>query len=179
MNCPSCDKGTLKPVWLEPQLPAYGCNQCEGVLVPLIAYRAWIETNPAVETSVESGELVSEETSHAMACTRCEGLMTKYHFAADVDRRLDLCPRCEDVWLDAGEWDYLKERRIHGELPNIFSEPWQHALHRERRKEWSRRHWERRLGAQFERSHTFKTWLSKQPNRHDIVAYLADPEGRG
>ena len=173
MECPACNDGRLKPGWLEPNLPAYRCNLCQGVLLQLISYRAWNELGSQIEPT-EDGELVSDDTAKALQCPRCDRLMVKFRFATETGHRLDICTRCEDVWLDDGEWDYLKHRCLHGELPEIFTEPWQRQLHKRIQAERTRDYWTRRLGDQAEDAESVRDWLMAQPNKRDILLYLMD-----
>ena len=99
--------------------------------------------------------------------------MLKFKFLSDLDHCLDVCIHCEDVWLDRGEWDYLKVRKIEGQLPRIFTNPWQRRLRKARTEQALESGWLRRLGdtdfAEAERVHE---WLKDHPTRDVLVAFL-------
>lgn len=74
----------------------------------------------------------ADDTTRAMICPKCQRIMLKFKFAADIDHGIDVSTRCEEVWLDEGEWHYLRVTHIHGDLPKIFTEPWQRRLREQR-----------------------------------------------
>lgn len=54
--------------------------------------------------------------------------MQKFPINKDAKHKLDYSPKVGGVWLDAGEWEYLKEQGIACSLNKIFTEQWQKQL---------------------------------------------------
>ena len=173
MDCPKCQK-PLTVSRLEAHLGCNGCEQCEGVLLNLITYRVWRETNPAeVDACEVTPDPAAANTKHALLCPKCQRLMVKFKFATDLSHALDVCSHCEEVWLDRGEWDYLKERDIHGDLPRVFTDPWQRRLRQARNEVSLEKIWTDKLGSEdHQRVKEVARWLEDHPQRALLMGYL-------
>ena len=175
MNCPNCKNVELLPTRLEENLACSTCQQCEGILLNLVTYRIWRESHPAeVEgCKVSRDTRAAAESKQALLCTKCERLMIKFRFAADLTHALDVCTHCEDVWLDRGEWDYVKARELHGNLTKTFTAPWQRRIRQQRSETQLMEIWSEKLG---EKDHNkvreFATWLETHSKRSLIMGYL-------
>lgn len=174
MQCPKCDCHQLFPARLEQDLAAYQCKRCQGHLIALIAYRDWMERHQLPEVK-DGASLQPDDTTVAMQCTRCHRLMTKYSYDS-AGHKLDYCSHCDDVWLDAGEWAYLRAIKLAGELPAILTEPWQRKLKQQQLEKNSAQRWERRFGSDtYDKVATFRQWLWSQDNAQSIVDYISRP----
>lgn len=180
MQCPTCKDQPLLPTKLEEQLPANGCRQCQGALLPLLTYRQWAETYSA-KTSPPVCE-ISEETDaadngNAIVCPKCSGFMTKFRINNDTDNRVDLCGSCDEAWLDSGEWQLLKQLEMQHKLNNIFTEEWQRRVRQDQTREHFRSEYEQLFGEDYNHLQEFRLWLEDHPKKASMLRYLnnSDP----
>jgi len=176
MNCPFCKNHSLKPIKLADDLPAECCSHCHGALVSLLSYRIWLERHPvAAQVATERHPNICVEpadTSHALICPKCSGIMSKYRIAAETENKIDLCVRCNEVWLDNGEWELIKFLELSDKLPQIFYDSWQkqirqtqnHALKEEKFKEI--------LGEDYDEIVRIKDWIKAHEQRRTLLDYL-------
>lgn len=175
MQCPSCDNHQLRPLRLEHDLPALGCDECEGALLSLVAWRTWREHAPAsrADDTNDGGVVEAVQDSKALLrCPKCTGLMTKYRFAADTRNQIDFCAHCDEVWLDHGEWELLERFAVDEQLAKVFSQPWQNRVRSEEVKQRAEERWKQQLGAEYERVRAFRSWLAQHQKAREILAYL-------
>lgn len=174
MKCPSCNDHSLLPAKLEPDLAALLCTDCGGALLSLLHYRAWLESHPLESQKAAETEarVEAEDSTRALRCPKCTGLMTKYRISAQADNRLDLCVNCYEAWMDSGEWQLLKQLEIHDQLPSIFSDAWQKGIRRTEAREAEQERLNRVFGAEFERIQGFKDWLDGYEDRQAVLDYL-------
>jgi Zn-finger nucleic acid-binding protein len=179
MHCYSCDGETLKPARLDDDLPARECPRCGGVHLDLLAYRAWREgrgeqrEEPPAPRSGGVSLVKADDNRKALICQRCSGLMLKFRIEADVENFVDLCSRCDDVWLDGGEWELLKHLDLAGRLTEIMAEPWQRRI----RTETTQRKQEDRLrqvlgDEDHDRLKEIERWITVHPQRSEMLRYL-------
>lgn len=174
MLCPSCKGSSLQPVKLEKDLAALGCKRCRGVLLPILSYREWIERHP-IESRMASrrkSKLVVEDSTHAMLCPKCSGLMTKYRISADTENKIDLCIRCNESWLDSGEWQLLKQLDIQKSLPSIFTDSWQRDIRKKQSENLYERKYTEMFGSDYQKVKQIKSWINKHPKKNEIMYYL-------
>ncbi|MFL0801110.1 MAG: zf-TFIIB domain-containing protein [Agarilytica sp.] len=174
MKCPSCKTPDLVPTEIEKGLVSAGCNSCDGVLLPLINYRYWLETigAEAVNDNVDQ-HVEADDSKSAKICPKCSKLMSKYRVGLEQENRVELCSHCDEVWLDSGEWQLLKSLELHDKLPNVFTESWQRQLRVDREKSKLNAHFESVMGEQdFEKVRVFKEWLDTSVHAADIKHYL-------
>ncbi|MEM7018134.1 MAG: hypothetical protein AAF512_12445 [Pseudomonadota bacterium] len=174
MQCPQCSKSILAPAKLEFSLGAMGCKSCNGTLLSLVGYRIWREHHShEVEESSDLEEM-PEEPGKAISCTKCKRLMPRFRYTSDTRHVLDVCTYCEEVWLQEHEWEFLKHRELHGNLPHIFTDPWQKKRQTEQRKITLSDSWDKRLGGELhEEVAEIRTWLENHPQRDSILHYLS------
>ncbi|MEE4298307.1 MAG: hypothetical protein V2J24_02595 [Pseudomonadales bacterium] len=179
MHCYSCEGEGLKPTRLAAGLPARECARCGGVQVDLLAYRAWREAQPEEdadrsETTASGVTLVkASDNRHGLVCQRCAEPMQKYRIDTDVANFVDLCERCDDVWLDGGEWELLKHLHLSGRLTEIMTEPWQRRIHLETARRQQTDGLRERLGAaDHDRLLEVERWLDGHPESAELLRYL-------
>ncbi len=176
MKCPKCKSTDLRASRIENDLPAAGCLTCNGALVSLLYYRDWAERHANDPTELTADHTVTEEpsdTSTAITCPKCARLMTKYKMSGFVANRLDVCPGCDEAWLDGGEWALLKALELSHKMPLVFTEHWQRNIRKQIAAETRRSILGKAIGDEsLERADEFKTWLKTQPRRNDILVYL-------
>ena len=99
--------------------------------------------------------------------------MSKFNIGNDTHNRLDMCISCDEAWLDAGEWELLKQLGLHDKLARIFTEEWQRDLRQQQKREVVRGRYRALLGENdFDRVDQFKQWLDSHENRESIKQYL-------
>lgn len=170
--CPSCKGYRLEPKELEPGLIAGGCSKCHGNLIPLMNYRYWQE-NLSAQLEPVTISIDTQDSSQAKICPKCSRLMSKFNIGNDTHNRLDMCISCDEAWLDAGEWELLKQLGLHDKLARIFTEEWQRDLRQQQKREAVRGRYRALLGENdFDRVDQFKQWLDSHENRESIKQYL-------
>jgi Zn-finger nucleic acid-binding protein len=176
MKCPKCKDPDLRAARIEADLPAAGCPRCKGALVSLLYYRDWAErhANDPVTLADDHGAIEDiEDTSTAITCPKCGRLMTKYKISGAVANRLDVCPGCDEAWLDGGEWALLKALELARKMPQVFTEQWQRNIRRQVAEDTRRNILRKAIGDDaLTRTEDFKRWLHDQARRNDILVYL-------
>ena len=172
--CPQCTDKGLRHAKLAERLAGYGCQECGGVLLSLVAYRIWRESNVSISENVPSVDdsVTVEDSGNAITCSKCSGLMTKYRIAASVANRLDYSPRCDDVWLDNGEWTMVEDLAMSGHLARVFTQPWQNCIQNEIVKIKEEEQLRELLGDDWDFFTNFRNWLNRSPARQRLIAYL-------
>jgi len=90
-----------------------------------------------------------------------------------VSNRLDVCPGCDEAWLDGGEWQLLKALELAHKMPLVFTEHWQRNIRKQVAEETRRAILAKAIGdAPLKQVEEFKSWLREQPRRNDILGYL-------
>jgi len=176
MKCPVCKTRNLHKVLLESELPALGCERCEGNWINGSVYWKWIETDkhesPVPENSTEASVVDVEQ---AKLCPECRHIMVKYWLSSELDFALDHCHGCRGIWFDRNEWNVLKGRHLHNEINSIFTSPWQTEVERARRKLKTEQHNESKFGAEdYAEMKRIRLWISRHPRREEILAFLND-----
>ncbi|MFC1750293.1 hypothetical protein ACFL2V_15950 [Pseudomonadota bacterium] len=127
MICPSCKEGTLLPRKIAEGLPALCCNHCNGQLISMLSYRMWVESQAEMPEASADIEPLSE-TANALACPKCQKLMSKYRISGHTANKLDSCGSCGELWADDGEWQLLHILGLTDKVSSILTQPWQHAI---------------------------------------------------
>jgi len=176
MYCPKCKGTSLRASRIEADLPAAGCPTCNGALVSLLYYRDWAERHANDTVSLGADHTVTEEvqdTNTAITCPKCTRLMTKYKMSGCVANRLDVCPGCDEAWLDGGEWELLKALELSHKMPVVFTEQWQRNIRKQIAEETRRGILRKTIGEEsLQRAEEFKEWLQEHSHRNDILVYL-------
>jgi len=173
MKCTQCKEHSLEPLEVEEKLLAAACQNCEGLLMPLLNYRYWLSSHGKVNpTEFEIDQV--EDNHQAVICPKCSRFMLKYRIDVDESNRIDFCANCGEVWLDKGEWELLKALGLHDKLPRITTDSWQEHIRAQFKKDRLEGRYKSMLGeAAFYKAADFKMWLDKQENKQDIVNYLS------
>jgi len=179
--CTCCNSGKLLPITLDESLKAKQCNQCHGNWILIEDYVRWKQRNPEQHTTsavqVESQYEVAEDTIKALLCPQSGTLMRKFRIKADTRRRLDYSPAIGAIWLDAGEWDFIKQSGLAGSLNAMVTEQYQHQLRRDASKQQLAAIYAQKFGDEpYQKVREFRAWLERQPNQADLKAYLNAPD---
>jgi Zn-finger nucleic acid-binding protein len=177
MNCPNCKSTRLIAMKLETGLPAHGCKQCGGAVIPLLYYRDWAERFADTELETDhsfDAQLVAENDSKtALHCPKCTGLMTKYKITGCTHNRLELCDACDEAWLDGGEWELLKALQLSKNIPDVFTQVWQNKISKEQANKQLKDRYSKIIGAEdIEKVEAFRNWINEHKNRAEILFYI-------
>jgi Zn-finger nucleic acid-binding protein len=176
LTCPNCPDSELRHTLIAVSLPAHSCKKCKGLLISLVAYRAWRERTGIHGRDGGAGDrepLVSD-TRDVIKCAKCSRLMTKYRVSADAPNRIDFCANCEEVWLDAGEWELIETLVGSDRLATITARPWQHRVTSDTIEKMEARRLAAALGDDYEKVKEIGDWLEDHPSRQLILAWLTD-----
>ena len=176
MICPSCDKGRLKPAYLDNLFPCHTCSTCGGNWVRLPDYLRWRETNAFPAKGSVTLEAVTD-TTKAMICPETGRIMLKYLISKETDHRIDLSRLANAVWLDKGEWDLLKAEGLTGNLHEIFTDQWQASIRESETADVLTAVYGQKFGKDYAELKRIRSWLRTKDNYSDMLAYLiaADP----
>jgi Zn-finger nucleic acid-binding protein len=182
MNCPVCKTVSLATAELESDLVAFTCRQCGGDWVRDSLYRSWREKQgeDLPEKPGDGATIQLTNVEFARLCPDCNRILVKYKVGRDVNFTVDRCGGCGGVWLDKDEWTTLKERNLHDNLYDFFTESWQSEVRREETRKKLEAIYEQKFGAEaYAEIKRFKAWMDEQPSKTEIVAFLNDANPLG
>ena len=179
--CTSCNTGKLLPHHLDTSLKAKQCNHCHGHWLMIEDYVRWKQQQTDLQVTAElqtdQQYSLAEDSVKALLCPQSGTLMRKFRIKADTRRRLDYSPAVGAIWLDAGEWDYIKQSGLAGSLNAMVTEHYQHQLRRDASKQHLASIYTQKFGVeQYQKVREFRLWLEQQPNQADLKAYLNAPD---
>jgi len=178
-HCPAC-AGSLHKTDLAEHLKGQRCSGCNGVSITLGNYLHYLTKSPTVDEGlqIDASEIsMDEDTKSALVCS-CGQIMTKYRITHDSDRKLDYCTSCQSIWMDAGEWEYLKSNNMHRSINKIFTDGWQRNIRFENTKQVLQQNYRQQLGEQdYQRIRDVKEWIEKHTEKNVLMSYLnaSDP----
>ncbi len=173
MECPSCDSFTLNPIKLQSGLPARKCKKCEGILIELLTYREWAESNPEQVQKFDDHLTEVEDNTKALLCTKCSKMMLKYKISGTSSNKIDVCTNCHEAWLDNGEWELLGALSLQNKLNKIFTEPWQRNIRNEENEKSHERRFADLLGiSDHNKISEIKKWIDTHSKKSDLIRFL-------
>lgn len=173
MKCPGCKADALVPSFLEDSFRARSCKSCRGSWILIEDFVYWSERNGPIDSQKLGVQYVPEDSKHALICPVTGGIMQKYRISNGSDHKLDYSPQVGGVWLDPGEWDYLKEQGLAGCIGSIFTDSWQKQLRDNNTKATFTALYQRKFGhADYEKIREVRQWLVAHPDRTELKAYL-------
>ena len=179
MLCSACNKGTLLPVKIDNGGPAcYQCNECGGTLLSISPYMEWVRAQRASAGEVAQAEAGlfdgdATDSKRALPCPKCNRLMLRFNVLADKAHGLDFCFHCDEVWLDRGEWQYLKAQGLHTRITAVPTDPYQRKLREQAMRDSALQRFRTAVGEEaFGEVQRFATWLKDQPARDAILRHL-------
>jgi Zn-finger nucleic acid-binding protein len=180
MKCPICERDYLQRRYLEENLPAYQCRQCEGIWISAEQYWKWLKKGEAeVSESPVTVDvpLPIEEAGQAKLCPNCGHILRRYKVWPDIKFYLDHCGHCLSLWFDKDEWEALRARGLQRQVHLFFSDLWQEKLRAEEaRKRFERIYLDRFGPEDYARIKEIRAWLESHPQRGAILAYLSDKD---
>lgn len=174
MLCPSCKQTSLHYTQFEENLPCKQCSNCGGSWLLLSDYLQWQTTLTAAQVAEATDFHVDEiqDSKKALLCPVSGVLMLKFRISSKTHHRLDLSPAANGIWLDKGEWEFLKAEGLAGKLNYIFTAPWQKQIQAESAKEMFEALYTQRFGAEdYHRLKEFRAWLDSK-DKAQMLAYL-------
>jgi len=135
---------------------------------------SWKKLNPNFDYSSNSSFKVID-TKKALLCPVSGRIMHKYKIAHGIDHKLDYSPSAGGIWLDGGEWDFLKERDLAGSLNDFLSSQWQNAIRNETAAITFSKMYEEKFGNEtYSKLKTVREWINNHPRKNDLRAYILD-----
>jgi len=175
MQCPSCSSYTLVSTNLDSGLPARKCGKCNGNFLNMLSYRTWLESNPVIDKHGTISNIRPADNDNVLSCPSCSRLMVKYSYHTDAEgsNHIDICTHCQNIWLDSGEWQFLKILEKHTELGSITSEEWQIKEIRNQSNNNFELRYKKLLGDdEYIFLLNIVEWLENSPNKKEILHYL-------
>ncbi|HEX8070687.1 MAG TPA: zf-TFIIB domain-containing protein [Pyrinomonadaceae bacterium] len=182
MNCPVCKSTELARTDAETNLPAHDCPQCGGRWLRGREYWQWLgKHGPNLpERTYLDAPPVADADEVAKACPECGFPMFRFKVGHGLAFGLDQCPGCKGIWFDRDEWAELKRRNLHDDINAVLTAPWQAQVTRAERVHRLRQVYERKFGAaDYEEIKRVRAWLDAHPRKHELLAYLTDPDPYG
>jgi Zn-finger nucleic acid-binding protein len=172
MQCPACGARHFAPVKIEGNLPAEQCGDCHGVWVELELYHMWRKNRPQIAAHEYAG-VISEVNETVRLCPQTGRMMTRIRVSNDTPLLLDYSVAAQAVWFDQGEWERLMALGLSDQLDAIVSERWQGELRQAASRERVEKAMRARFGdAAYDELARVRDWLSGQPNRSEMIAFL-------
>lgn len=122
LACPRC-AGPLVPVNAG-NVVVDACHRCHGAFYELGDVTGGIDKTATIK-ALERATAATKQTRSGMPCPFGHGPLTLYRCTSPGDARhphtvdVDVCPRCQGVWLDVGEAETL--RHVAGEASEVKS----------------------------------------------------------
>lgn len=178
MRCPACRSGQMELCDLEEGLSATQCRKCGGHWITYPNYERWLAKHgPTLpERDLPSSVAVAED-QQARLCPGCHVIMIRYKVGHGLRFFLDRCNSCDAVWLDANEWEALKEKNLHDEMHRVFSPAWQDAERKKEARQVLTAVFRERFGDDYQRLVDLRAWIERHPERDAILAFLHGQEG--
>jgi Zn-finger nucleic acid-binding protein len=172
MKCPSCQSDSLTPSFIDGLFRSHHCQQCQGNWLLIEDYVSWVERNKS-ELKQEDAAYELEDSKAALLCPVTGAIMQKYRINNDAEHKLDYSPQVGGVWLDAGEWEYLKAQNIACSLNKIFTRQWQKQLRDNDTKATFAQLYKDKFGeADYEKVKELRRWLNEHENKAELRSYL-------
>ena len=173
MRCPVCEHRSLRQVALLQNLMGFRCDGCSGVWIDRGRYETWRSGKSTCMPTTDPVAAADVEDIHkAKICPQCEHLLFPYRVGHGVDFRIDYCGACGGVWCDNNEWKALCDKQLHTTLHDVVSDRWQADLRRTDFQQAVEASFEKRLGGAYPKAVELRNWLSEQPEKQWILAYL-------
>ena len=184
MRSPVAPEVELEAVTLDRGPCAWRCPKTGGIWVRAADYHDWLdgrdgyqsEIFPPAENEPSAVAAIDDSLADSPAGKRCGedgAFLIRQPVGHGLSFHVDRCGKCGGVWLDAGEWETLKQHDLHESLTRIFTAAWQEQIRRERHDSAVDEALQSKLGdADYARLREVEVWLRTHPHRHAILARL-------
>jgi Zn-finger nucleic acid-binding protein len=178
MLSPVDPKMVLVSKEIEPGLWVFACPVSGGVWIPLQSYMDWRSGHSQNVGALPTGYVPSppdDSGRKALLCPESGCMLIRYRVGHGLHFQIDRSPLTGGVWLDKGEWDALKSKKLHGELHLIFTAQYQAKIRSDEIDKNLEEVFRARIGPEdFEKAREFREWLVSHPRHRDILCYLLD-----
>ncbi len=172
MRCPSCKGTRLIPSFLDDLFRAHTCKDCAGSWLLIEDYVAWKERNPEYTFS-QHALFEVEDSKQALLCPVSGTIMQKYRISHASDHFLDYSSSVGGVWLDSGEWDYLKKHNLAGSLNKLFTDQWQKSIRLNSARKTFADIYRAKFGDEsYAKAKEIREWLNDHPCKADLRSYI-------
>ncbi len=177
MNCTSCKKGILVEGLLEDCITVNTCNHCHGHWILIENYVKGKQQNPDLQSpnlqnTVETS-LDVDDSKTALLCPISGKIMQKFRITHDSEHRLDYSASVGGVWLDSGEWEYLKAEGFAGSLNTILTNHWQKSVREDQARATFDKLYRSKFGGEsYDRVQEIRQWLEQHPCEDELKAFL-------
>lgn len=182
LKCPICKAIPLEVKPLEDGLVAAECGGCGGKWIKSEDYLKWIESRPQADgTGAKAvGLRPVKDSGPGKFCPGCGRFMSRATPGHGLEFFINRCGGCGGIWLDANEWENLRDAGLHDDIHFIFSPAWQADLAKAEREAQRERRLAEKIGpeAMSELKRT-KAWLDSHPNRAELCAFLVETRAAG
>jgi Zn-finger nucleic acid-binding protein len=162
----------VRPSFLDDLFRAHTCKDCAGNWLLIEDYVAWKERNPEHAFSQQALFQV-ENTKKALLCPMTGAIMQKYRISHDSDHHLDYSASVGGVWLDRGEWEYLKKHKLAGSLNKVFTSQWQKSIRANCARITFSDIYKEKFGEEtYAKARQIREWLNNHPCKTDLRSYI-------
>jgi len=179
MKSPMGERKTLQKISLEEGLVVYRCEESDGIYITQQDYWNWLKKQPerlAHSPMIELADSLVETEALAKICPETGTIMTRCKVGHDFQFYIDRS-RTGGIWLDAGEWEALKDRSFHDELHLIFTEPWQARVLEQQKQLMTQKLLQQKLGSELLKEiEGLKKSLENHPHKAYALAYIEQEE---
>ncbi|MDP9175204.1 MAG: zf-TFIIB domain-containing protein [Planctomycetota bacterium] len=185
MKCPICKTVALEEMEIEPGLGASHCSGCAGWWIDSARYWQWLEARPAEAaggTEAININLAAQrpvrDSGPGKLCPACDRFMTHAKPGHGLNFFIDRCCHCGGTWLNANEWENLRDATLHDDIHLIASDTWQAEVTRAERAAHHEMLLAEKLGsAALAEIKRIKGWLDSHPKKAELYAFLIEPKG--
>ena len=132
----------------------------------------WRKNRPQIAAHEYAGD-ITEVNDAVRLCPQTGRMMTRIRVSNETPLLLDYSVAAQAVWFDKGEWERLKALGLSDQLDAIVSERWQLDLKETATRERAEQAVRARFGdAAYEELVRVRDWMSTQPNRLEMIAFL-------
>lgn len=174
MNCPVCAPRQSLVLASGPRtLPARVCPGCGGRWVRNADYLAWMKSGAPADDPGPRPERGPDAEPALRRCPDCQYVLARFRVGEGIAFAIDHCRNCAGTWLDASEWDALRERGLHDDLLHVFTDEWQQSVRDGERRARLDAEFRARVGeADYARLLQAREWLDAHPRRPELLAFL-------
>ncbi len=163
-------------------LAAQCCSSCHGHWLPALDYQRWQSLNAGIDAIPEPILPLALETAYQPApldgkaglCPDCGTFLKRSRLNLKKNSfYVELCPVCNGIWCDDGEWAIFEALGLHIQIPIVFQFEWQNQVRKLEQIERQRMALVEKLGPEIaNRIFELGDLLKAHPQGDFGVAYL-------
>ena len=175
MKSPVASQKPMQRETLEDGLIVFRCVETQGIYIPADSYWRWLHKQPErlERLPAPSDQVVQEsESGEVKICPETGTLMSRFKVGHGFDFTIDRSIT-GNIWLDAGEWEALREQNFHDEIHLVFTAPWRSEVQEMESEENTKKRQEECLGPELvKRLNSLQKELQGHPHRMMALALL-------